>query len=361
LQLTELVNIGNQLRNSFPLDTKKDFLNDCVTQNCGGEAGCTPLKDNLVNLKLGHIINGWHLFYEKVPTNQNPRDRQNFTMLETINNIYDNSTKMTFLRKVNNGKAEPFFVNYFTKHYEATLNYTSIGKNKRVYLRSVELNNLDNFLNKYTGSNDESVGYIKEMLQSDKKFTGGSWGLGLLNMNPRPAPLDGRINGFEDKINSDDNAEDNHRFDIRVGAINVETKNWADYFRVNYYNGTKESSFKTQLYSYFSVANNMTEFVYFFKKRNTTDDATDLANLKNKFQTLFQTTIKDNDGNDVNALFDFLSNSQKGNIGLLRKLATENGIPSTLEILDNPALFKQKVIDDTSSTLYNFIKIKSDI
>lgn len=98
----------------------------------------------------------------------------------------------------------------------------------------------------------------------------------------------------------------------------------------------------------------MNDFVYIFKFRN---GGITLNGAKSKFQTLFQT----NNADGKNHLFEFLKDPQKGNITLLRSLAESAGIPQTLEILDNPQLFKQKLIDDTSSSLYKFIKIQSDL
>ncbi|MEA5139660.1 hypothetical protein [Arcicella rigui] len=156
--------------------------------------------------------------------------------------------------------------------------------------------------------------------------------------------------------------KDDHRLDIRInnsGNKNIELKNWATFKYISFYEiknsvpTTKESGFKTQLFSYFKNASTMNDFVYIFKFRN---GGITLNGAKSKFQTLFQTTIKDKNGNDVNALFDFL---RKSNIGLLNYLGKESNILP--ENLEDDIEFVNKVINNTSTKLYNFIKIQSDI
>ena len=373
-KLAELTTLGLYIKNEQALPTKKKFLEDCKINSCGASTGCSPIATHLTTLTSDHVKNGWNVIRNIPGTNddyETPIDRQDYNMLVVLDEITKNSKKVQFIQSIDQATPQTFFNNYFASHLKASGYYfsTKIGvTNKTVYPRNLELYHLDNFLNEYVIKTQVRgvQGYIKPMITSFTSFIGGSWGLGLLyipNTNLTFSKLG--IPAFEAQID-EDNPEDNHSFDIQTkSGINIETKNWATLQYIEYYDSkkpTKGSQFKTQLFSYLKNAPTIDKIQYVFKLRN--GGITEQA-VKNKMKTLFQTTItiKDENGNDVpvNALFGWLSN---GNIGLLRELAISAGITDN-RILNDPLLlapeFKSKVIDNTNSTLYSFIKIQSDL
>lgn len=111
----------------------------------------------------------------------------------------------------------------------------------------------------------------------------------------------------------------------------------------------------------------MNDFVYIFKFRN---GGITLNGAKSKFQTLFQTTIKDKNGNDVNALWYCLKDNSidkiTGNITLLKNLFLDAGqdydkSPLFTNEDSRKNFFINNIVNVANSSLYSFIKIQSDL